>query len=263
MSQKESAIGIFDSGMGGISLLGQALRKMPQENYLYLGDSRNQPYTDLPYERLKEISIQNCRFLETKGAKAILVACNTATVVAIEEMKDSVTIPVMGITPAIRQAAEGNGNGEILLLATETTLKSRQVNDLIDRHGNSSTFHKITCPPAITLVEQGILEGREMERLIRNAFSSYPIKPGTTLLIGCSHFGFLEKVFRKVLGDHLRIVDGGLSAVTDFHNLLKKNQLVSSSIQETPSVEFFNSLGAQKEAISRKILSEYLKIKAS
>jgi glutamate racemase len=257
---KNGTIGFFDAGMGGISVLARAMEKMPNESYVYLGDSINQPYTDLPKDKLRSLCVENCKFLVEKGAKAIVVACNTATMVAIDDMRAAVDVPILGMWPAIKPAVEMEkiGNGKVIVMATETTLSSSTVSNLIKTHGEGSRIYKLACPQVISLVEKGIVEGDEMDELIKDYFRGFNLDESTTVVLGCTHFGFLGDTMKRVLGKNVKIADGGIGVTNKLIEILLDKDMLCTQCKS--SCEVYNSAGEDKVSISEKLLNDFLNI---
>jgi glutamate racemase len=255
---KNGAIGFFDAGMGGVSVIVRAMKKMPDEKYIYLGDSINQPYTDQSKDRLLELCVENCKFLVEKGAKAIVVACNTATMVAIDAMREAVDVPVLGMWPAIKPAVEMEVEGKVIVMATETTLASRTVHDLISKYGRGKRIYKLACPEIISLVENGTVEGEKMENLIKEYFKGFKLDESTTIVLGCTHFGFLGDTIKKVLGENVKIADGGIGVTESLSEILTEKNLLCEECK--PAYEVYNSGGEEKVRTSEKLLSDFLNV---
>jgi glutamate racemase len=186
--KKDNPIGMFDSGLGGVSCLGQGIHMLPNERFVYFGDSGVEPYALLPKAEVKQHCFDACDLLVEKGAKAIVVACNTATSVAITDLRKHYGIPILGTEPAIKLAVSFGLTGKIVVMATGMTLRSKMVGTLIDRYGAGCEFVKLPCRKIITLVESGIIDGIEIEDSIQTYFKG--LDPGTisSVVIGCTHF---------------------------------------------------------------------------
>ncbi|HHY70512.1 MAG TPA: glutamate racemase [Thermoanaerobacterales bacterium] len=244
--------------MGGLSVLGRAIKAMPNENYIYLGDSLNQPYTNLPRDELVEICIQNCEFLYEKGVKAIVVACNTATMVAIDDLQKCFNIPILGMWPAIKTATETCGSGQIIIMATETTLASKCVKELLEAYGKDKEIYKLACPKVITLVENGITRGKEIEYLLRDYFKKYDMEKPTTIVLGCTHFGYLGSFLMDIFGQGIQIIDGAVDVVKRLYCVLQEHDILCRTKRDSLCYEIYNSMGAKKAEISKKMLLQFL-----
>ena len=222
VAKKDDPIGMFDSGLGGVSCLGQGIHMLPNERFVYFGDSGVEPYALLPKAAVKAHCFNACDVLVEKGVKAIVVACNTATSVALTDLKKRYDLPVLGTEPAIKLAASFGLTGKIVVMATGMTLQSKMVGRLIDRYGAGCEFVKLPCRKIITLVESGIIDGIEIEDSIQTCFKG--LDPGTisAVAIGCTHFGFIENSLKKVLGEHIRIADPNEGIIRHLKNILEK-----------------------------------------
>jgi glutamate racemase len=260
MNKKDSPIGFFDAGMGGISVLGRAIQKMPNEKYIYLGDSINQPYAAWSKEELIDICIKDCKFMCDKGAKAIVVACNTATMVAIEAMRENFDIPILGMWPAVKPASEICEDGKIIVMATETTLASERLSELLEMHAKGKRVYKTVCRDIITLVESGTIEGQEMENLIRENYKDFDLEETTAIVLGCTHFGFSANLLKKVLGENVRIADGGVGVVNHLYTILKDSDLLCETKKQDYDYEIYNTKGAEYVENSERLLTRFLNV---
>ncbi len=255
---KYQPIGIFDSGIGGISFLGQAMYMMPNEHFIYYGDSGVEPYALLPLSAVKERCLTVCDFLMEKEVKAIVVACNTATGVAISDMRKSYPIPILGMEPAIKVAVGLNLPNKIVVMATGMALKSKAVAKLIETYGKGFEIVKLGCRDLITLVESGVIEGDAIEKAISRCFSQMDPTLISSIVFGCTHFGFLGLPVKKVLGDHIQIADGSEGTIRHLTAILQKQQLINDSTDGNPKIEIYNSGEKAYVEKSRKILAQHL-----
>ncbi|MBC8443797.1 MAG: glutamate racemase [Deltaproteobacteria bacterium] len=251
-------IGIFDSGIGGVSVLGQAVSMMLNESFVYYGGSGVEPYALLSPSRGEARCLAACDFLMAKGVKAIVVACNTATAVAIDKLRKSYPVPILGMEPAIKVAVGFNLPGKIVLMATGMTLKSKAVARLIDTYGNGFEIVKLGCRDLITLVESGVIEGDPIERAIAVCFSRIDPAAVSTIVLGCTHFGFLAPSIKIVLGDHIRIADGIVGTVRHLRIILEQRGLISNRVDADPQIAIHNSGGVGYAEKSKIILSAHL-----
>jgi glutamate racemase len=171
-ANKDDPIGIFDSGLGGISTLGQAMHMLPQEKFIYYGDSGVPPYAFMTASQIRQRCHGICDWFVTQRTKAIVIACNTATSAALEDLKTRYDIPVLGIVPAVEAAVAQGGSGKILLLATEFTIRSETLRGLIQHYGADREIETRAPREMIDLVESGRIDGPQMEACIR--FSGAP-----------------------------------------------------------------------------------------
>ncbi len=254
-----SPIGIFDSGIGGVSTLGQAVYMMPHEEFIYFGDNGNGPYSLKTEEEVKQYCFQVCDFLIERGVKAIVVACNTATVISISDLRERYDLPILGMEPAVKVAVSFGLPGKIVVMGTGMTLKSRMLLNLIDRFGNGYDIVKLPCRDVITMIEAGIIEGEEIETCLAGYFRELDPKGISSVVFGCTHFGVLENPIKNVLGDHVRIADGNEGTIRNLTNILKNSDLLNSENGSKGDVLFHNSGTNTSLENSKKNFNTHLK----
>jgi glutamate racemase len=256
--KKDNPIGMFDSGLGGVSCLGQGIHMLPNERFVYFGDSGVVPYALLPKTEVKKLCFNAGDFLVEKGAKAIVIACNTATSVALTDLRKRYGIPVLGTEPAIKPAVGFGLKGKIVVMATSMTLQSKMVDTLIDRYGEGFEFVKLPCRRLITLVESGIIDGIEIEGAIKECFKDLDPNSMSTVVIGCTHLGFLKKSIKKVLGNHIRIADPNEGIIRHLKSILEQENLLNDEKVNHPAVEIYNSGGEIFIENSKIMLEKHL-----
>lgn len=250
--QSQAYIGVFDSGVGGISVLRELIRQMPQEKFLYFGDSANAPYGIKTTEEVRELSLQAAAHLAKRGLKALVVACNTATAASIRTLRQQYPgLVVVGIEPAVKPAAERFPGGKVGVMATEVTLREEKLHALLARYPQTE-FITIPAPGVVELVEQGKADSPEMDALLEKILSSHKGKLDG-LVLGCTHYPFVKRAICRVLGE-LPLFDGGEGTARHCRALLADKSLLS----EGPgSVEIENSLGCDRIlALSNALLKE-------
>ncbi len=255
---KHQPLGIFDSGIGGVSVLGQALSMMPHERFVYYGDSGVDPYALLSPTQVEARCLVACNFLTAKNVKAIVVACNTATAVALNKLRRTYPVPILGMEPAIKVAVEYGLPGKIVLMATGMTLRSQNVARLIETYGRGFEIVKLGCRDLITLVESGVITGDPVERAITACFSRIDPAAISAIVLGCTHFGFLGPSINKVLGGRIRIADGNEGTVRHLIATLRRRGLVGDRRGATPRFEIYNSGAEAYVENSKKILGAHL-----
>ena len=200
-------IGVFDSGVGGLSVLDEALRQLPQHDYIYLADSANAPYGEKSSKWITERSLALCKYLVNKGCDAIVVACNTATAEAIQQIRSELTIPIIGVEPGIKPAAMQTKNGIVGVLATEATLRSDKFNALLATLPDNCRFIKQAGAGLVPLIEAGQADSEETLELLGQHLEPILDAGSDTLVLGCTHYPFLRKSIRKLLGDSIKLID--------------------------------------------------------
>lgn len=253
---KSAPIGVFDSGMGGISVLGELLRHMPTENYIYYGDSANAPYGIKSTEELVELSVNVSDYLIQQGVKAIVVACNTATSAAIQVLRSRYDIPIIGMEPALKPAVEDTESGKVAVMATEVTLREKKFSKLMERLDAGKPIEKVPCPQLVPLVENGFVKGPEIESAIKMCFDGIDMSDIGSVVLGCTHFVFLKDAVRSVLGDDVKIFDGNLGTVRHLKNKLEQLDQLNSENQLS-NIEIINSMSQEMVIRSNELLKLY------
>ena len=201
-------IAVFDSGVGGISVLRHLVRLLPEERFLYFGDSANAPYGTKPKEQVKNLTFAAAEKLIERGIKALVVACNTATSAAINDLRSEYPdLIVIGIEPALKLAADKFPGGRLGVMATPMTLREEKFARLMERFAESSEIFKIPAPGLVELIESGRADSAETEELLRHLFAPYPKLDA--LVLGCTHYPFAKKAISRVLGENVALLDGG------------------------------------------------------
>ena len=185
----------------------EALRQLPQHDYIYLADSANAPYGEKSSDWIAARSLALCNLLASKGCDAIVVACNTATAEAIKQIRETLSIPIIGVEPGIKPAAMQSQNNIVGVLATEATLKSDKFNALLNTLPNDCQFIKQAGAGLVPLIEAGKADGEETLELLAKHLEPIQDAGADTLVLGCTHYPFLRKSIRKLLGDSITLVD--------------------------------------------------------
>lgn len=247
---KYAPIGVFDSGVGGISVLQQIRKLLPAEDYLYFGDSLHAPYGVRPVKEVEELSVRAVEMLLGLGAKAIVIACNTATSAAAATLRKRYPdIPLIGIEPALKPAVERHPGGRILVMATAMTLKEQKFHDLWTQFDGQAEILPVPCSGLMEFVERGILEGDELESFLLDRLSHFTKVPVDAVVLGCTHYPFLRPVLRRILGRRTEIYDGGEGVARQLQRQLERLDLLRET-DRTGEVEFRNSL-ADPEILQR------------
>lgn len=209
-------IGVFDSGLGGISVAREIRRDMPNEHVLYFGDSANAPYGTKSPEQVRELSDAIVKRFVEQGVKAVVIACNTATSAAANELRDRYDIPIIGMEPALKVACDrGHGNRQhVIVAATPLTLRERKFAVLMDRFKADHTIFPEPCPGLVEIVEHGQLDDHDVVmRTLHQYFDQYDLSTIDAVVLGCTHFVFYRDYFRELLPDTAEIIDGNEGTV--------------------------------------------------
>lgn len=254
-------IGVFDSGVGGLSILDEALQQLPHHNYIYFADSANAPYGDKPPQWIAERSLQICRYLVEQDCSAIVVACNTATAEAIATIRSTLDIPIIGVEPGIKPAAMQSQNGIVGVLATEATLNSDKFNALLATLPEHCQFIKQAGAGLVPLIEAGLIETPEMQALLRSHLKPIQDQGADTLVLGCTHYPFLKKMIRAVVGDSMTLIDTSDAVVRQLLRQMHQQGLIVSS-KHSPKLSLLSTanadtLAAMAERLLHRDLSKY------
>lgn len=243
-------IGIIDSGVGGLTVTKEVMRQLPNEEIIYLGDTKRCPYGPRNPEEVKEFTWQLTNFLLTKDIKMLIIACNTATAVALEDIQSKLDIPVLGvIAPGARTAIKVTKSKKIGVLGTEITIKTKAYESALKDMSEDVTVSGLACPKFVPLVESGQFEGELTDRIINETLANFSNLEMDTLILGCTHYPHLEKAIAKVMGPHVKIISSGdetayeASAILHHkHMLRKKKQVPVHRFYTTGSIKKFKSI---------------------
>lgn len=225
---KKQPIGIFDSGVGGLTVFKEIRKRFPHEDICYFGDTARVPYGPKSRETVMEYSIQNARFLTQLGAKIIIVACNTSSSVAIENLRETLHIPVIGvIEPGAIEAVKTSTNGNIGIIGTEGTIRSDAYRKEILKRDPSVNVVSMTCPLFVSLVEEGWENHKITELVIEEYLGSMRNNNIDTLVLGCTHYPILKKKIGNYMGNHVKLVDSAETISFQLNNILPEPETSS------------------------------------
>lgn len=255
---KDKPIGVFDSGLGGTSVLREALRELPKENYIYFGDNANAPYGDKSEEEINRLTAEAADWLMARGIKALLLACNTATGVAIRETRERLSIPVVSVEPAIKPACALPGEGKVFMCATLATTRLSRYRSLQARMPDPSRVINIPCSGLVDRIEKGVLDPEGFDDLFDRYFAPYQDMEVAAIVLGCTHYVFIRDAFKRYAARHFAgdpvIMDGGAATACQLRRVLTANDLLNEN--GNGSVEFHTSGDpARFEPIFRDFLS--------
>jgi glutamate racemase len=239
-------IGFFDSGVGGLSVMKKAIEFMPWEDYVYFGDSRNAPYGTKTVDEVKELTFNAAEFLIKQGVKAIVIACNTATSAAIDDLRAHYKeIPIIGIEPALKPAVELSDDGKIIIMATPMTLAEKKFKKLMDRYAEEADIIPLPCAGLVELIESGVTEGDELIQFLENKFQDIDKDTISAVVLGCTHYPFVKKAISKVLGEKAILIDGSEGTAKELRRRLGKNGILGDKGRKG-QIKIYNSLKDNK-----------------
>ncbi|MDY7396252.1 glutamate racemase [Aureibaculum sp. 2210JD6-5] len=225
----KNSIGVFDSGVGGISILKELIQLLPNENTIYLADSKNAPYGERSKQEIIDLSIKNTEYLLSRNCKIIVVACNTATTNAIDYLRSNYNVPFIGIEPAIKPAALQTKTNAIGILATKGTLSSDLFHSTSQKFTEGITVIETIGEGLVPLIENNQIESLEMEQLLQKFLRPMLQKKIDYLVLGCSHYPFLIPQIKKIVGKNVTIIDSGEAVARQTKTILDKNNLLNIS----------------------------------
>lgn len=217
-----SPIGVFDSGVGGISVLAALERTLPMEDFVYFGDTLHAPYGTKPEAEVLGYVREVMSHLMVRDVKAVVIACNTATSVAAACLREELTLPIIGMEPALKPAAEHRRGGAILVLATPMTLRLPKFQALYARYGEGA--EPLPCPGLMDLVEQE--DFAQAESYLQKLLQPYDLRQVDAVVLGCTHYVFLRPVLRRLLPDNTLILDGNAGTARQLARVLSKRKLL-------------------------------------
>ncbi len=224
----ENPIGVFDSGVGGLAVLHEIRRELPGEDLLYVADSGHAPYGDKSAQVIEERSIAIVEFLVHQHAKAIVVACNTATGVAIKALRTRFPLPIIAMEPAVKPAAAHTRSGVIGVLATSRTIASDNFAKLHERFGADVKILMQACPGLVEQVEAGNLSGDKTRALVERYVLPLLAQQADTLVLGCTHYPFLAPLIREIAGPAVAVIDPSAAIARELRRRLASADLLST-----------------------------------
>jgi len=253
MKSKQHPIGIFDSGIGGTSIWKEIHQLLPNEDTIYLSDSKNAPYGQKSTQEIVDLSIKNTKFLIDKGAKIIVVACNTATTNAIQQLRANYDIPFIGIEPAIKPASLKTKTGTVGILATKGTLNSALFEKTTSNLSDEITIVEQVGEGLVELIENGKMYSEEMTSLLKKYIHPMLEKKCDYIVLGCTHYPYLLPQIRKITGDNVQIIDSGEAVAKQVKNVLSQQNLVSDIANKSSNVFYIN----KDKSVLENILKDY------
>jgi glutamate racemase len=236
-----NAIGVFDSGVGGLSVLRAMRELLPTQTMIYLADQAHVPYGTRSLEEVRQFSTGITRFLISQGAKLIVVACNTASVAALKSLREEFPdMPFVGMEPAVKPAAEQTHSHVVGVLATYATFQGAMYASVVERFAQGVTILQDDCPGLVAEIEKGNLTGKETETILRHALEPMLQKGVDTVVMGCTHYPFVIPLIQKIAGPDVRVIDPAPAIARQVQRLLESHSLLSPN-QSKKSIRFLTS----------------------
>ncbi|MBI2954691.1 MAG: glutamate racemase [Chloroflexi bacterium] len=243
-------IGVFDSGVGGLTILQEIEKQFPAEQLLYFADSAHCPYGARSPEQIRELSHAIVRFLVAREAKVVVVACNTASVASLAYLRANFAIPFVGIVPAVKPAAQTTHKKRIGVLATNATFQGAIFEDLIQKFANDVTVIRQVCPGWVEMVEDGRIDGVDVEESVKRYVTPLLESHVDAIVLGCTHYPFLRSTIERLVGSDISVIDPAAAVARQVGRILDTHGLRSSTA-ETRSVQFFTT--GDSEALRRTV----------
>ena len=229
-------IGIFDSGIGGLSVLHEAYHQLPGQEYIFYADTEHVPYGLKTPEQIKGYAVDIAQFLIDKGAEALVVACNTATSVAIKDLRKRFDIPILGMEPAVKPAVEVTDEKRIMVIATPVTIREDKLKDLLHRVDEDHRVDLLAMPRLVEFAEREEFDSPQVHEYIKSQFDQFDKSKYCALVLGCTHFNYFKPAYREYFGKDTLLIDGNYGTI---HHLA---DVLGLKINETQDdvVEFNN-----------------------
>lgn len=251
----DAPIGIFDSGVGGLTVARAILDQLPNESTLYIGDTARGPYGPRPLAEVRTFALESLDFLVEQGVKALVIACNTASAAMLRDARERYSVPVIEvIQPAVRRAVAASRNGRIGVIGTQATIDSKAYLDAFAA-APQLTITSVACPLFVEFVERGETSGPEITEIARKYLASVMAADVDTLVLGCTHYPLLTGVISYVMGDAVSLVSSAEETAKDLYRVLVENSLLRTG-KERPAIHRFLATGdaASFERLARRFL---------
>ena len=233
---KNAPIGVFDSGVGGLTVAREIMRQIPNERIVYFGDTARVPYGSKSKDNIIKFSRQIIRFLQTENVKAIVIACNTASALALDEMQQEFDLPILGVVkPGAKVAVETTANKRIGLIGTEANIWSGVYTRYIKSLDDEAKVFEKACPLFVPLVEEGWLHDDITLQVASRYLEELKEKDIDTLIMGCTHYPLIRSTIRKVMGDKVNLVNPAYETAIELKNLLERDNLANKCDVDSPS----------------------------
>ena len=233
------AIGVLDSGVGGLTVVKELMRQLPKEEIIYIGDTERCPYGPRPHDEIESYTWELIEFLLKKEVKMIVIACNTATAVVLKEARKRLDIPVIGvIDPGARAAVKGTRNKHIGVIGTKMTIASGSYETALRHAGDEVDVYSLACPPFVPLVEAGELSGTRVREIVAETIRPLQSSEMDTLILGCTHYPLLAPVIQDVVGPNVHLISSGDETALEVAAILDYQEL-ENDLDTVPNHKFF------------------------
>lgn len=261
MKPEDYPIGMFDSGVGGLSVLKAATDMIPEENFIYVADQAHVPYGPRPLEEVRDFAISITEFLLGQGAKMVVVACNTASAAALHCLRQKFPdVPFVGMEPAVKPAKEQTRTGLVGVLATEATLRGELYTSLLERFADGVRILHHTCPGLVNLIEQGALDSPETIAILKSALLPMIAQGVDTIVLGCTHYPFVLPLIRSIVGPDVRVIDPARAVARQISRVLEMRGIKRRASSKGKITYFTTGDKLQFEAVVRLLLGDIVNV---
>ncbi|SHI99857.1 glutamate racemase [Dethiosulfatibacter aminovorans DSM 17477] len=231
-------IGIFDSGVGGLTVLNTAMEMIPHAEYIYYADLDNVPYGTRDKDQVRKMTHEAITFLHDMGVDAVVIACNTATSTSVEFLRKSFDLPLIGMEPAVKPAIENSDEGKVIVMATELTLKEKKFKNLVSRLEGDGIVVSLPMPELVHMAEDFNFNHEDAVKLFRNKLEKYNLEEFSAIVLGCTHFVYFKNILEKMVPENISVIDGNLGTISHLIKILKEND---KYVESVGSVEYYVS----------------------
>ena len=257
MAKKSLPIAVFDSGIGGVSVLKELIRLLPNENFIYFGDTANAPYGTKSAEKVREMTFSVYESLKAEGIKAFVIACNTATSVAVASLREKYPEDIIiGVEPALKPAVKCCERPTVAVLATPLTLKEEKFAHLLEKFGTDARVIPFACPGLVEFVERGEISGKALHTFLEELLSPLKEEKLDAVVLGCTHYPFVKAEITSVLGKNVQIFDGSEGTARETRRRLEEAELLSET-DHKGSVIFVDSSYPNERDSSKSLLVKF------
>ncbi len=256
-------IGVFDSGVGGLSVLREIWAQLPNEDTIYFADTAHCPYGSRSADEIRQLAVSITGFLVGQGAKVIVVACNTASAAALHHLRARFAVPIVGMEPAVKPAVEHTHTGRVGVIATQVTFQGDLFARLLERFASGVDVHTRACPGLVEQVEAGRLDDPETDRLLRLYLQPLVEAGIDSLVLGCTHYPFLREAIQRAVGPAVEVIDPASAVARQTGRVMEQNRLLRTS--QEPAQRLFDVTGdtAAFAAMAERLLAVPVRAEAA
>lgn len=253
----EHPIGVFDSGVGGLSVLRAIINELPNEDVIYFGDQAHVPYGSKSLLEVRDLSVEITRFLINHGAKLIVVACNTASAAALHYLREAFPEkPFVGMEPAVKPAAERTKTGKVGVLATPATFQGELYASVVERFASNVAIFQDTCLGLVRQIELGRLSTAKTEQILRSALDPMLAEGIDTVVLGCTHYPFVIPLIKQIVGPEVNVIDPAPAIARQVQRLLENKQLLTSNLGRGKITFYTTGDNLRMRELIKKLLGE-------